>query len=73
MTEVNTPAAFIHALGEYAVDSFENDETHSRFFSTREEAMAYLSTLSRSATLRATTLEDVFVTRIAESKRGEKR
>ena len=35
--------------------------------------MAYLSTLSRSATLRATTLEDVFVTRIAESKRGEKR
>ena len=73
MTEVNTPAAFIHSLGEYAVDSFENDETHSRFFSTREEAMAYLSTLSRSATLRATTLEDVFVTRIAESKRGEKR
>ena len=73
ISEVSTPQAMIHDLGDYAVDCFEDDETRSFFFPSREEAVAFLSTRSRNTTLRATSLEDVFVRRIAESRKEAKR
>lgn len=63
LEEVNTPAGLIDSLGNYTVDEFAGDETHSHYFPSREEAIAYLSGLSGQASLRETTLEDVFVER----------
>lgn len=63
LEEVNTPAGLIDSLGNYTVDEFAGDETHNHYFHSREEAIAYLSGLSGQASLRETTLEDVFVER----------
>ena len=63
LEEVSTPSALINSLGNYTVDEFSGDETKSHYFHTREEAIAYLSGLSGQASLRETTLEDVFVER----------
>ena len=63
LEEVSTPSALINSLGNYTVDEFSGDETKSHYFHTREEAIAYLSNLSGQASLRETTLEDVFVER----------
>ena len=63
LEEVNTPAGLIDSLGNYTVDEFAGDETHSHYFHSREEAIAYLSGLSGQASLRETTLEDVLVER----------
>ncbi len=75
--EVDSPAALIDALGKYAVDLVTEDDTKSVYFKTREEAIAYLETIPSEAaagsadaaskvhaSLRNTTLEDVFVERI---------
>ena len=63
LEEVSTPSALINSLGNYTVDEFSGDETKSHYVHTREEAIAYLSGLSGQASLRETTLEDVFVER----------
>lgn len=63
LEEINTPSGLIDSLGGYAVDVFSGDETRSSYFNSREEAIAYLSGLSGQASLRETTLEDVFVER----------
>ncbi len=62
--EINTPAGYIEGLGAYAVDRVEAENVSSRYFASRELAMQYLAGLSDKATLRDTTLEDVFITRI---------
>ena len=63
LEEINTPSDLIDSLGRYAVDVFSGEETRSSYFNSREEAIAYLSGLSGQASLRETTLEDVFVER----------
>ena len=63
LEEVNTPSGLINSLGNYTVDEFAGDETRSHYFHSREEAISYLSGLSGQASLRETTLEDVFVER----------
>lgn len=63
LEEINTPSGLIDSLGRYAVDIFSGEETRSSYFNSREEAIAYLSGLSGQASLRETTLEDVFVER----------
>ena len=63
LEEVSTPSALINSLGNYTVDEFSGDETKSHSLHTSEEAIAYLSNLSGQASLRETTLEDVFVER----------
>ena len=63
LEEVNTPSGLISSLGNYTVDEFAGDETRSHYFHSREEAISYLSGLSGQASLRETTLEDVFVER----------
>lgn len=63
LNEVDTPAHLIDKLGAYAVDEHRPCGVHSRYFSDREQAIAYLSGLQGQCTLRDTTLEDVFVER----------
>ena len=63
LEEINTPSGLIDSLGRYAGDVFSGEETRSSYFNSREEAIAYLSGLSGQASLRETTLEDVFVER----------
>ena len=63
LEEINTPSGLIDSLGRYAVDVFSGEETRSSYFNSREEAIAYLSGVSGQASLRETTLEDVFVER----------
>jgi ABC-2 type transport system ATP-binding protein len=72
LVEVNTPSGFIEKQGTYAVDEKNNGDVTSRYFHERGEAVNYLSLLlpqSKAATLRETTLEDVFVERIGRKRR----
>ncbi len=67
LEEVNTPKAFINALGAHAVDVTAADgTTSSAFFSDRAQAIEYLSRIDGQAALRETTLEDVFVERVGK-------
>lgn len=66
LQEVDTPAHLIENLGSYAVDEMLSDGVHSRYFHQRQEAIAWLSTLSGQCALRDTTLEDVFVEQVGK-------
>lgn len=66
LEDVDTPAHLIENLGAYAVDEMLNDGVHSSYFHQRQEAIAYLSTLSGQCALRDTTLEDVFVEQVGK-------
>ena len=61
---IDTPDNLIESLGSFAVDQIENDNLVSRYFKTREDAIDFLKTQPEDASLRTTTLEDVFVERI---------
>ena len=61
LQKLDTPQALIEELGAFAVDETSEDSLKSRYFSTRQDAIAYLQTADHSAILRQTTLEDVFV------------
>ena len=63
LEEVSTPSALIESLGAYAVDEMTADGTQNHYFHTRQEAIRYLEELTGQASLRETTLEDVFVER----------
>ncbi|MCI9024413.1 MAG: ABC transporter ATP-binding protein [Dorea sp.] len=71
LNEVDTPRAMIGRLGRYAVDHVSEEEMESRFFGTQEEAIRYLKGLKRDASLRNTTLEDVFLERAGKRGTGE--
>ena len=61
LQKLDTPDDLIRELGPFAVDETAEDTLSSRYFHDRDEAIAYLSRSGPGATLRATTLEDVFV------------
>lgn len=61
---VDAPDVLIDQLGRFAVDEITLDEVKSKYFPTREDAIAHLSSYDGSASLRNTTLEDVFIDRI---------
>jgi ABC-2 type transport system ATP-binding protein len=61
LQKLDTPDSLIRELGAFAVDETARDNLVSRYFQNREDAIAYLSKAGKDATLRATTLEDVFV------------
>lgn len=65
---VDSPGNLICALGKFAVDEMDGSVQRSRFFADRAGAIAYLEQLDADAgaTLRRTTLEDVFVERIGK-------
>ena len=61
LQKLDTPQGLIDELGAFAVDETDEDTLKSRYFHERSEAIAYLETAGNHASLRATTLEDVFV------------
>lgn len=61
LQKLDAPEALIRELGSFAVDETGPDGLVSRYFHSREDAIAHLSAAKRDAALRATTLEDVFV------------
>ena len=69
LEEVSTPSALIESLGTYAVDERTEDGTRNCYFHTRQEAIRYLEGISGQASLRETTLEDVFVERAGRKKK----
>ena len=64
LNTIDTPSNLINELGQYAVDETADETLHSSYFRTRDEAIEYLSGSEKEASLRNTTLEDVFVYRI---------
>lgn len=61
LEELDTPEALVRKLGAYAVDELRQDGVHSSYFGSREQAIAYLSSLEGQCTLRDSTLEDAFI------------
>ena len=63
---LDTPANLIAELGAYAVDEVIDDSTRSRYFKDRDEAIRYLTAAGGQASMRSTTLEDVFVEHVGQ-------
>ena len=61
---VDTPQALINELGNYAIDEIIDEEIKSRYFVEKSGAIKYLSHTDTKASMRETTLEDVFIERI---------
>ena len=61
---VDTPQALINELGNYAIDEIIDEEIKSRYFAEKSGAIEYLSHTDTKASMRETTLEDVFIERI---------
>ena len=61
LQKLDTPANLINELGAYAVDETSEDMLKSSYCKNRDDAIAYLKDAGENASLRATTLEDVFV------------
>ena len=61
LQKLDTPSALIEELGRFTVDETSDGTLTSRHFSSREDAIRYLETAGADASLRTTTLEDVFV------------
>jgi ABC-type multidrug transport system, ATPase component len=61
---VDTPQALIDELGNYAIDEIIDEEIKSRYFAEKSGAIEYLSHTDTKASMRETTLEDVFIERI---------
>ena len=61
LQKLDTPNRLIDELGAFAVDETADETLKSRYFHDRAEAIDYLSRAGAGASLRATTLEDVFV------------
>ena len=64
LNTIETPDNLINELGPYTVDETADETLHSSHFRSREEAIEYLSSSEKDASLRNTTLEDVFIYRI---------
>ena len=64
---VAPPQTLIEELGSFAVDEIKEDKTFSRFFRERESAILFLEQAGPGASLRATTLEDVFLERMGKT------
>lgn len=61
---VDTPQALINELGNYAIDEIIDEEIKSRYFAEKSGAIEHLNHTDTKASMRETTLEDVFIERI---------
>ena len=61
IARLSTPQELIRELGEVAVDAFQDGRTESTFFPDREAALRHAAGLTGHFSVRATTLEDVFL------------
>lgn len=73
LQEVDTPKALIENLGRYAIEQSTEEGLESSFFKTKEKAIHFLSGLDGDASLRSTTLEDVFLEKIGKHLEKRKR
>lgn len=63
LNSIDTPDHLIQDLGSFAVDEISEETLKSTYFHDRKDAIAYLSE-HPEASMRSTTLEDVFVERV---------
>ena len=63
LESIDTPNNYITNLGQYAIDEMKPEGLTSSYFKDKESAIAYLSSVETKASLRDTTLEDVFLER----------
>ena len=70
LNTIDTPANLIEELGRYTVDETAEETLHSSHFHSKEEAIEYLRGSDKEASMRNTTLEDVFIYRIGISYMG---
>lgn len=68
---LGTPEELKQKVGKVAVEFFSGANTGYRFFSRREEALAYASSLNGDVVIRETNLEDVFVEITGRKVSGE--
>ena len=61
LVALDTSQHLMNQVGQWAVDTFVDDELKSRFFETREEAVAHAATWCESCTVRRVNLEDAFL------------
>lgn len=71
VVRLDTPEALICQLGETAVDEFDGGHTRSAFFPDRDKALAYAAGLQNNFTIRAATLEDVFLHVVGRGLEGK--
>lgn len=71
VVRLDTPEALICQLGETAVDEFDGGHTKSSFFRDRDKALAYAAGLENNFTMRAATLEDVFLHVVGRGLEGK--
>ena len=57
----DSPEKLINSFGKIAVDIEESNGLEVEFFQNREEAVEFVSTIDKSATIRNANLEDVFI------------
>lgn len=58
---LDTPAALCQGLGRFVVEWLDGEATNFRFFPERSAAAGFAATLTVNATIRLSSLEDVFV------------
>ena len=61
LQKLDTPQALIDELGRFTVDETGDGSLRSTHFKSREDAIRHLESAGTDASLRSTTLEDVFV------------
>jgi len=61
LIELDTPQKLIKKNGEFVLEYFENGETRSRFFNTRQEAIDSAAGMDGSVNIRPANLEDTFI------------
>lgn len=71
VARLDAPEDLIRQLGGTAVDEFDGDHTQSAFFPDKEAALAYAAGLEGDFTIRATTLEDVFLHVVGRGLEGK--
>ena len=71
VARLDAPEDLIRQLGGTAVDEFDGDLTKSAFFPDKEAALAYAAGLDGDFTIRATTLEDVFLHVVGRGLEGK--
>jgi len=70
LVELDTPQKLIEKTGNFVLECFENGETKSSFFDTRQDAIDSAAGMSGSVNIRPANLEDTFI-RLTNRKVGD--
>lgn len=61
LVELDTPERLVEKSGKFVLECFENGETKSSFFETREDAIESAARMGGSINIRPANLEDTFI------------